>query len=99
MEIKKLRKILRDKRISGIIYEPIYFQNFQMIKKKSLIKIKEIRFWDIKLNKYLFLHYINLDNKLCKIILITDFINEILTNDVSNVKYNYVQDYIGVKSN
>jgi len=90
---------LRNKRVSGIIYESIYFQDGQMIKERSTIRIKEMRFWDIKLNKYLFLHYINPDNNLCKTILITDFINEILINDVSDIKYNYIRGYIGVKSN
>lgn len=70
-----------------------------MIKKKDTIIIKEIRFWNIKINKYLFLHYINPKNKLCKIILLTDFINEILINNDSDVKYNYIRDYIKIKSN
>jgi len=99
MEIKKLREILRNKRVYGIIYEPIYFQNYQMIKEKSTTRIEGLRFWDIKLNRYLFLHYINSNNKLCKTILLIDFIYEILTDDVSDVKCDFVQNYIGAKIN
>jgi len=99
MEIKKLREILRDKKVSGIIYKSIYFQDGQIIKDKSTMRIKEMGFWDIWLKKYLFLNYINSENNLCKTILITDFINEILTNDISDVEYDFIQDHIGVKSN
>ncbi len=99
MQVKKLRDTLRNTKVSEIRCESIYFQNGQMIKEYSAIMIKEIRFWDIGLNKYLFLHYINSKNNLCKTILIIDFINEILTNDVSEDKSNYIYDSNGVKAN
>ncbi len=90
MEIKKLSEILKNNKVSEIRWELRYFQNGQIIIKEYIIKIKEIRFWDIIFNKYLFMHYIDSENGFCKIILIIDFINEILTNDVSNDKCNYI---------
>jgi len=85
MEIKKLSEILKNNKVSEIRWELRYFQNNQIIIKKYIIKIKEIRFWGVNFNKYLFLHYINSENRFCKIILIIDFINEILINNISNV--------------
>ncbi len=90
MEIKKLSEILKNNKVSEIRWELRYFQNGQIIIKEYIIKIKEITFWDVSFNKYLFLHYIDSENGFCKIILIIDFINEILTNDVSNDKCNYI---------
>jgi len=85
MEIKKLSEILKNNKVSEIRWELRYFQNCQIITEEYIIKIKEIRFWDTNLNKYLFLHYIDCENGFCKIILIIDFINEILINNISNV--------------
>jgi len=91
MEIKKLSQILKNNKVSEIRWELRYFQDNQIIIKECIIKLKEIRFWGIIFNKYLFLHYIGSKNRFCKIILIIDNVNKILTNDVSNDKCNYIR--------